>query len=114
VTIPSCDELYGQVTGVNQICGNPAPAAGQCRLAVDTDDGDLDAGQTCEDICEDAGGECLGTFDQGVDNCTADTNENIGCQNSDQSNAVCFCSQGCGSGPPCTGGASCEQGQCVP
>lgn len=108
--IPTCDVLYGAVTGVNQVC---AEESGNCVLAADTDAVDGDPGQPCGQICTAAGGECIQVLDNGVDYCTPNATLVLTCDTADQSNLVCYCSRGCGTNPPCAPGKTCTSGQCV-
>ena len=88
--------------------------SGKCVLAADTDALDGDPGQTCGAICAAAGSECLQVFDNGVAGyCSPNTAVPLQCTTTDQSNAVCYCSRGCGGGPPCATGTKCSSGQCA-
>lgn len=108
--IPPCETLYTGLPGVNQVCAEDP--AGQCRLAADTDPNDGDFGQTCAAICAAGGGECIQVLDNGVDACTPSAVVFDCTTTTDQTNAICFCSRGCGGNAPCGTGMTCTAGVC--
>jgi hypothetical protein len=107
--VPTCSDLYASVIGVNEVCQD---LGGKCPLAADTNANDGDPGQSCEAICQEGGGECIEVLDDGVDSCTG-ANPSYSCFVSDQSNVVCYCSKGCGGGPPCPWPKVCSSSQCI-
>ncbi|HMR80083.1 MAG TPA: hypothetical protein PKD61_33480, partial [Polyangiaceae bacterium] len=109
VTKPSCASLYNGKVGVLQICTGTAT---ECRLYIDNDPSDGDPGQSCTAICAEGGGECLKVYDDSG-SCTADTSDERNCNTTTMSNAMCYCSWGCGSGLPCDNGRVCTKGVCV-
>ena len=109
VTKPSCASLYSGKLGVLQLCTGTAT---ECRLYIDNDPSDGDPGQSCTAICAEGGGECLKVYDDSG-TCTADTNDERNCNITTMSNAMCYCSWGCGSGLPCDSGRVCTNGVCV-
>jgi hypothetical protein len=96
------------VLGVDSICGNPP--TGQCKLSADTTPSD---GQSCKKICAAGGGICFSMHNNST-SCGV-LGGDQGCDNESFNSAICFCSHGCGGGPPCASGQTCVgQGQCVP
>jgi hypothetical protein len=65
---------------------------------------------SCDDICNDYGGECLQAFDNY--RCSTIAAE-VECSSSKFDTTACVCSKGCGGGPPCTGNDVCDSGACI-
>lgn len=102
VTIPGCNDTYGGINGVAQICDETDQV---CELAYAA------TTQTCTDICEEGGGICQGVFNNQPGACGHGPPSD--CNNNTFNDAVCVCSRGCGSGPPCPGNQVCNSGgQC--
>lgn len=100
-TLPTCDDTYGAINGVAQIC---LQTDSTCELAYAA------TTQTCTAICQQGGGVCQGVFNNQPGACGHGTPSN--CDNNLFNDAVCVCSRGCGSGPPCPGNQTCNAGQC--
>ncbi|MEZ4220346.1 MAG: hypothetical protein R3B13_05395 [Polyangiaceae bacterium] len=107
-TPPTCSSLYGSQTGVLQVC---TPTATECRLQVDTDSNDGDPGQTCDKICANGGGKCLGMYNDSSP-CNPNFNNNRGCSDTTTSTGVCFCTLGCTPSATCPSGQSCVNNVC--
>jgi hypothetical protein len=99
VSIPGCDDTYGQINGVDQVCLQTDKT---CELAYAA------TTQTCAEICQEGGGVCQAVFNNDPGACghgqPSDCNNNI------FNDAVCVCSRGCGNGPPCPGNQVCNAG----
>jgi hypothetical protein len=87
--IPTCNELYGQVLVLIQVC--PTTTPGQCKLAIDTDPDDGNPGDTCAAVCASKGAQCLAMYDNVDDVCTEDLGDERTCYDDSASEAVCFC-----------------------
>jgi hypothetical protein len=97
--LPSCDSQYMGGPGY-YFCSQTGAI---CSMGASLN------GTTCNEICEDGGGECEGGFNnQGQ----CGLGQNIGCNGSGLNTAICLCSRGCGGGPACPSGQTCNNGQC--
>ena len=65
---------------------------------------------TCNEVCENAGGECVGAWN---DSGTCGYGDWLGCDGYWYTSAMCVCSRGCGMNPPCDGSSTCVDGDCV-
>lgn len=98
-----CDTQYGGASQVAEVCSG---TQAECVLRLSI------AGQSCQQICQAEGGECLSAVnDMPNDSCTPDT-EVVTCQQTGYTSVLCTCSQGCGTGPACTGPQVCSGGTC--
>jgi hypothetical protein len=93
----SCSEIYGAGPAVKSICGETAEV---CAIAFGNQ------AVTCRQLCESAGGECLGTFND-LDDVACTCEGPVDCDWGALS-AVCLCSRGC-SGASCPVLAECSQ-----
>jgi hypothetical protein len=99
-TLPSCADTYGSLTGVEAVCLQTDTT---CELRY------ASMVATCTQICTAGGGTCIGVFDnQGP----CGHGPSAPCNTSQFQQAICVCSRGCGSGPPCTAPQLCNGGTC--
>ncbi len=66
---------------------------------------------SCTELCTKHGGQCQGTFDNGLTTCAHAMNGNT-CDTK-FFDAICICSLGCGGGPPCPPLGTCNNGTCI-
>jgi hypothetical protein len=66
---------------------------------------------SCNEVCEQAGGECVAAYND-AGGCNV-SNEQINCDFTGYNTAICYCSRGCGLGAPCEGGETCTDGACL-
>jgi len=125
---PFCCNNTWDVICVNQVSGacgidcvtNQSSCAGQysggpgyylCEEDVFCQIGANVSATTCDEICEDGGGECIDAYNN--DNMCG-LGQPYGCGNTQGFNTViCICSRGCGTGAPCSGNQTCVNGQCI-
>lgn len=99
----SCDAQYGSDAAVHELCDANATDC-VLRLSIQT--------VSCAQICQGLGGECLSAVnDEPNATCGAGT-ELVACGQVGYTSVLCTCSNGCGNGPPCTGGEVCTSGVC--
>ncbi|HMR10006.1 MAG TPA: hypothetical protein PKA88_29715, partial [Polyangiaceae bacterium] len=98
--LPSCADTYCSIPGVGQVC---AQTAVSCDLRYNA------TTASCAKICTDGGGVCINAYNNSG---TCGRGSEIGCANSTFGSAICVCSRGCGSGPPCSGTQTCQSGTC--
>lgn len=99
VTIPGCDDTYGQINGVASVC---LQTDATCELAFAA------TTQTCAQICQEGGGVCQAVYNNDPGQCGH--GQQSDCNNNIFNDAVCICSRGCGTGPPCPGNQVCNPG----
>jgi hypothetical protein len=99
---PDCDSQYQKGTLGYALCSE---VKYECAFAFDS------TAQSCAQICSSHGGECFGAFDDQNDKKCKYGNQAT-CQSKGLSSAICVCSRGCGSNPPCPANLTCVGGKC--
>lgn len=90
---PSCADLYGGDSEVNQVCGFDYQT---CVLNVSTQTDD------CETICQRGGGRCLVAENaSNTNDCTLNNPGTWDCSTTGDNSILCTCSHGCDQDPPC-------------
>jgi hypothetical protein len=69
--------------------------------------------QSCADLCASGGGECLLVYNNLNDMAGCMTENTVSCDELTLLDAICVCSFGCGSGPPCQASQTCMGGTCI-
>lgn len=98
----SCEAQYSGAAGYFETC---TESATECGLRVST------SGQSCETICESAGGECL-AFNNDSPNGTCGIGQALNCWDQGPASAICTCSRGCGGNEMCVSPDTCIGGTC--
>jgi hypothetical protein len=78
-------------------------SAGECEFGFDN------SNDTCGAVCEAAGGECVTAFN---DDNGCDHGVEVGCGYDGLATAICVCTRGCGTEPPCPPSMTCNSGSC--
>ena len=104
--VPSCNDLYGKAGGYS-LC---AESGNVCEFAFNSTQG------SCSSVCSAGGGGCITMYND-VNNqaCAKPNNPQLGtnlCNATNYTSAICVCTRGCGNGPPCPSGQSCNNGNC--
>jgi hypothetical protein len=93
---------YGGINGVAALCLQTDTV---CELAFSA------VAQSCAMICAQGGGVCQAVYNNDPGQCGH--GQQLTCNNTSLNDAVCICTRGCGSGPPCPGNQVCNSnGQC--
>jgi hypothetical protein len=100
--LPGCAQQYGNMPGVTPCTENPAT----CQLGFNNKN------QSCNSVCGQRGGECVGTFNNTTTTCGVSWGESLGCDHTGYNSAICICSRGCGIKPACGSPQSCDDGVC--
>jgi hypothetical protein len=100
--LPACTDTYTSEDITGYIDCGESPAT--CAFEFNSES------HTCNEVCEDAGGECVGAWN---DYLTCGYGDWLGCNGDWYSSAMCVCSRGCGSDDPCPSTQTCEDGECI-
>jgi hypothetical protein len=96
---PNCDAQYGDATNY-VACLEDAMV---CEFNAEAQN------ESCSDICEARGGECIEVFN---DNGPCGHGQQLTCNTQNFVSLICVCSKGCGGGPPCSASQTCNNGNC--
>jgi hypothetical protein len=95
----TCDSQYGSIPGYHYCSATLT----QCFFEADT------TTTSCGSHCQTRGGICL-SEGTGIGGCKAGVG--VGCDSTVDTVTYCSCSRGCGNGPPCSSGQTCDGSSC--
>jgi hypothetical protein len=102
-TLPTCEDQYDALDGVFDVCGQNGEV---CEVAFGN-------GGTCNGVCGRSGTQCITVYNNAQGTiCQRSQQGQFSCDQPANS-AICLCTRGCGSGPPCPGDQICLGGMCT-